>query len=250
VIGSRSLVATSAFLVLAFGGSGCDSPETKRCLAAYESAQARVLKVDPKSKASVGESLAAVESALAGCRTANRHTEVDQLIKAKNELAAQSELLERRARRKRAKVPTPEELRRLEREGDPSCPRGQAYRVEGSKDIRCTGPVLVEMTLPQAKAHFEELDYKIRTPAPTTLAVEHGAERYDFTYSRAEGPPSCVVLTPAPGLPWQEAVARATGANPGRLKNPGSLNTTRGPLVFTVDEAKVIIRLGECPPPN
>lgn len=229
------------------GSLGCQSAETKACLGGYESAQALVLKVDAKSAASVGESLKSVESALTACRSANRHDEVDQLVKARNQLSAQLSALERRARRKRVQEPTAEELARLQREGDPSCPRGQAYRVKGAaKEIRCTGPLLAEMTLAQAKDHFEELGYRVTSPSASALAVERGAERYDLSFVAPDSPARCIVIVPPPGLPWQEALARAAGANPGRLKNPGSVKTARGSLDYTVDETKVIIRLGEC----
>lgn len=226
----------------------CESAETKRCLAAYEAAQGRVAKVEAKSKPSVSESLDAVEAALTACRTANRQGEVDQLTRARNELSAQVGALDRRARRKSSK-PSPEELARLQKEGDPSCPRGQAYRVKGAlQEIRCTGPHLVEMKLEQVRAHFEEQDYRVRAPSSTTLEVERGAERYTFYYGAGpSAPPRCVVLVPAPGLPWAEALARATGANPSRLKNPGTVRVGQGVLPFRVDEQKVIVRVGDCP---
>lgn len=235
------------WVAFALFAAGCQDAGTKACLAQYESAQQLVLKVQARERESVSESLRAVESALTACRAANRHGEVDQLTKAQNELSAQLSLLDRRARRKSAK-PSPEELRRLEREGDPTCPRGQAYRQGGSKEIRCTGPVLVDMTFPQVKAHFEEQDFLVRTPSENTLEVERGAERYRFVYApgKREAPATCVVLTPPPGLPWREALARATGERPGRLKNPGSVKTAAGERAYTVDEDKVIVRLGDC----
>lgn len=103
------------------------------------------------------------------------------------------------------------------------------------------------MSLAQAKTHFQNIDYRVSSPSPTTLRAEHGAERYDFTYASEHATtPRCIVIVPAPGLPWQEALARATGANPGRLKNPGTVKTKAGSVAFTVDEEKVIIRLGDC----
>lgn len=246
--------ARHPFLVLLAGLAhvGCDDAQTKSCLSAYESAQGRILEVEAKSPESVSASLQAVEGALQACRAANRHQEVDQLIQARNELSAQKNVLERRARRKSKKEPTQEELAALERDGDPNCPRGQAYKQGGSKEIRCTGPHLIEMNLAQAKSYFEDGNFRVRSPSETTLEAEHGAERYTFIYGKAgtATPPSCVVLVPPPGVPWAEALARASGANPSRLKPTGLLSLSGGNLPYTVDEEKVIIRVGDCPKPS
>jgi hypothetical protein len=76
--------------VLLVGGAllGCENAETKACLTSYAAAQGQVTKVDAKSKASVEASLTGVEAALAVCKQAQRHDEVDQLISAKNQLVA------------------------------------------------------------------------------------------------------------------------------------------------------------------
>lgn len=228
--------------------SACENAENKRCSTEYEAAQRRVLEVEAKSLQSVDDSLKAVQAAMDACRVVNRNGEVDQLVRAKNELVAQRGVLERRARRRVRKEPTTEELARLVREGDPSCPRGQAYRHGDSKEIRCTGKQLIEMSLVEAKAHFEEREYRVRTPAPTTLEAEHGAERFTLAYSSPTAKqPSCVVLVPAPGIPWKEALSRASGAKPSRLENPGTLRVGDTTLPFVVDEARVIVRIGDCP---
>lgn len=228
--------------------AGCESSETKVCLAAYASAQDVVRGIDAKSRESVDTSLASVEQALAACRQAQRHGEVDQLIPVRNQLVAQRGALERRAARGAAKPRTPEELRQLEQKGDPSCPRGQAYRPEGGKEIRCTGPQLAEMRATEVAAYFDELGYRVKRPAPERLEVERGAEHATFVYPSAatDARPKCVVLLPAPGIPWAEALARATGINPSRAKTSGKLKLMQGELPYEVDERDTRIRLGAC----
>jgi hypothetical protein len=240
-----------AGLVLVSGALlGCESAETKACLTSYAAAQERVNQVDAKSKASVEASLTGVEAALATCKQAQRHREVDQLISAKNQLVAQVGALERRAARKARKPPSPEELKRLEKEGDPNCPKGQAYRPEGAKEIRCTGPQLAEMSAGVAAKYFDELGFRVKRPVPSRVEAEHGAERTTLVYADppGESAPRCIELVPAPDIPWLEALTRATGANPSKLKTTtGKVKLTQGELAYSVDEKNNIVKIGNCP---
>lgn len=238
-------------IVGAVTGLSCESAQGKACLAGYAAAQTEVLEVDAKSSDSVGTSLQTVETALQACRAAGRHEEVEQLIKARNELSAQLGLLDRRAKRRLRKEPSPAEVAELEKRGDPNCPKGQAYRHKDSKEIRCTGRQLVELGFNKAKDYFEEQGYRVRSPSPTTLEAEHGAERYQFIYSSpaSSDPATCVVLVPAPGVPWEEALARAAGANPRRLKDR-TVRIGSDQVPYTVDDKNVILRIGNCPKPE
>lgn len=242
---------TLALAASLFSTAACRSPEARACSDAYSVAQEKVRGVDAKSEPSVSASLSAVESALVTCRKAGRHDFVQELGRAKNELAGQLDLLARRAQRKPRRATSAAELEKLLKEGDPTCPRGQAYKPEGAKEIRCTGPQLVEMSADQARAHFEERDYRVKTAPPKTLEIERGSERVTMVYpaSGASAPPDCVILFPPPGTTWQEAVARSTGANPARLEPGKAISTARGPLPFAVDEKNVVIRIGRCPAP-
>ena len=240
-----ALAVTSSLIAL-----GCESSETKACLGAYASAQGIVQTIDAKSQESVEKSLSAVEAALTTCRAAQRHGEVDQLLPVRNQLVAQRGALERRANRKSRKPPSADELRRLEKDGDPGCPKGQAYRPEGAKEIRCTGPQLAEMGATEVASYFGELGYRVQRPAPNTVVAERGAERSTFVYpsTAPDARPSCVVLVPAPDIPWIEALTRTTGANPARVKNTtGNVRLVQGELAYTVDEKDALIRIGSCP---
>jgi len=228
---------------------GCESAETKACLTSYAAAQEKVNQVDAKSKPSVEASLASVEAALATCKQAQRHREVDQLVSAKNQLVAQVGALDRRAARKARKPPSADELRRLEKSGDPSCPKGQAYRPDGGKEIRCTGPQLAEMSANVAAKYFEELGFRVKRPTPSRVEAEHGAERTTLVYADppGESAPRCVELVPAPNIPWLEALTRATGANPSKLKETtGKVKLAQGEMAYVVDEKNHIVKLGEC----
>jgi hypothetical protein len=57
-----------------------------------------------------------------------------------------------------------------------------------------------------------------------------------------------VVLVPAPDIPWLEALTRATGANPARVKgSSGNVRLAQGELPYAVDEKNSVIRIGSCP---
>ncbi len=217
----------------AVGLFGCD-PDAKLCHERMQSAQAVVAQVDGKSIASVEQSLAAVTDAHAACEKAKLGTEREQLLKAKRELAAQRELLQQRESRKKLEAPSAAELAELVKNGDPSCPKGQAYKPKDSKnEVRCTGPQLVDMPLAALKNYFSERRFKLKVEAdPPSLRAEHGAETFVFAFDRGnEAAPRRVSAYAVSGVSWQEGTARLTGAAPERLKLEQPVKSAKGELL-------------------
>jgi hypothetical protein len=216
------------------------------------SAQEIVKNVDAKDAASVEKSLVAVDLAQTACEQAGRNTERDELLRAKNELRAHLDSLERRANRPPPKKRTPEEIARIAAEGDPDCPKGQAYKDKDSKkEIKCIGALPVDMSWPKAEEYFRRRGFKVTTSdSPPTLKAEYGAELFSFTYAAAKDPgaPKCLVLYPAPEITWEEATSRATGTPPSKLKKDGTVKTDHGEIAVHVEqgENKLIVRLGDC----
>ena len=249
---SRSLgsFASVAVLVsLTFGGSlACESAATRVCSTEYAASQQKVLQVDSKSADSVRASLESVKTALAACKSAQRNTEVDNLVKARNELGAQLEVLERRARKKPRRELSADERASLVKDGDPSCPKGESFRLDDGKEVKCTGQHVVEMPRDAVKHYYEERGYRVKEPSPNVVTAERGAEKYTFTYpgAAAADRPSCVVLVPPHGMPWKEALARATGKHPDKLEPKGSVTASQGELPYVVDEKNVVVRIGAC----
>ncbi|MBM4363313.1 MAG: hypothetical protein FJ104_11575 [Deltaproteobacteria bacterium] len=231
--------------------AGC-SAETKHCHEVMTTAQAEVAKVDSKSEESVRASLTAVEGAIAACQAASRGQEVQQLTQAKNQLSGHLTYLEKRAARPAEKARTPEELARVLRDGDPACPRGQAYRPKGAdREVRCTGPQPVDMTRDRAARYLEERGFTVRrTDDPPELRAEHGAELLVFRHasSAPDAAPRCVLLYPPPGMSWQEAAARVTGVPPQKLDKATTVRAERGQIPMKVEdtEKKVRVDLGDC----
>ena len=238
--------------VALFGLSGCD-PEARLCHERMTSAQAIVTQVDSKSMSSVEQSLAAVSEAYAACEKAQLGTEREQLLKAKNELSAQRNLLEQRASRKKVHAPTTGEIAELVKNGDPACPKGQAYKPKDSKnEVRCTGPQLADMNAEGLKAYYGDRHFKVTSQdSPAEVRAEAGSEMYVFSFDKLSDPaPRCVTAYAAPGMSWQEVTARLTGTPPEHMKLDAAVKSGRGELLLKVEHEndKPTIHLGQCGP--
>jgi hypothetical protein len=214
-------------------------------------AQGIVNKVDGKSKASVEQSLSAVEAARAACEKAGRNTESDELVKAKNELKAHLDYMERKAAQPPVKKISAEEFAELAKKGDPSCPKGQAYRRSPTQEIRCTGPQIADMNWKAVEGYFGARGFKMtRSTTPPTIKAEYGAELYVFAFADAndDKPPRCLTYFPPPGMPWQEATGRITGTQMRKLENAKSVHLERGDVPLRVDasDTKLIVYVGDC----
>jgi hypothetical protein len=242
-------IATAVLLLTC---PACRSGESKECERLFEEAQQVVLKVDGASIDSVTRSLASVDRAMDGCEKAGRTGERDELDKARRELRAHLEVLEQRRSRPARRKLNEAELAEYVKKGDPTCPRGQGYKHAASgNEIKCRGPQLVELGYAAAREYYEKRGYKVTDEPPATLKAEYGAELYTFSYAtpKDDNAATCVKLYPAPGMPWQEAAARATGTPPERLKPGDTVSSKRGPLALHVEDSdkKVVVSLGDCP---
>jgi hypothetical protein len=237
-------------LGIAISALACNR-DASLCHERMSSAQAIVTQVDAKSTSSLRASLMAVEEAYGVCEKAKLGSEREQLLRAKNELSAQLNLLEERGRRKKLGAPSPEELARLAKTGDPSCPKGQAYKPKDSKhEIRCTGPQLVDMGSEALKAYYGDRRFKITSQeSPAEVRAELGSELYVFAFDKLSDPaPRCVTAYAEPGMSWQEVTARLTGMPPERLKLDAPVRSGRGELALEVEHPndKPTVRIGNC----
>jgi hypothetical protein len=227
------------------------NPDAKLCHDRMQSAQALVAQLDGKSTSSVEQSLAAVTEAHAVCEKAKLGSEREALLKAKHELTAQLNLLEQRASRKKLPAPSPDELSRLVKNGDPSCPKGQAYKPKDSKsEVRCTGPQLVDMTAAALKDYYRDRRFKVTSrDSPAEVRAELGSELYVFSFEKlSDAAPRCVTAYATPGMSWQEVTARLTGVAPEKLELGAAVKSGRGELALKVDHPtdQPTVHVGQC----
>lgn len=232
--------------------SGCNSPERTLCHDKMLEAQSAVNAVESNSSDSLTRSIQLIELAESACKKAGLDAEVKQLTAARERFAGHRSLVDERDARKKAKESlTPAELDKLARDGDPNCPKGQAYKNKASgKEIRCTGVQPVEMGWAQAKKYYESRNFhSVVTHEASALTLESGGEKVVFRYREKESqePPQCIMLYPRPGMSWQENVARNTGVSPEKLKRGGTVPLAQGQLTFSVDEQTQIAKIGDCP---
>jgi len=221
-----------------------------KCHEQMTTAQGVVSKIDSHSLDSLKGALPSLDSALDACEKAKLGDEHGKLLEAKNQITAQIALLERKAARKSGPVLSAADLERVQKEGDPSCPKGQAYKHAGvDKEIRCTGPELIDMPLDAVKNYFGARNYKLTvTENPSRVRAEFGAELFVFTFDEPNVGAKCLELYPAPNIPWREAVGRATGVRLDKIKNGGTIAAKRGELALNVEDSaqKELARLGDC----
>jgi hypothetical protein len=215
------------------------------------SAQAIVNQVDAKSVPSLTASLTAVQEAYDVCEKAKLGSEREQLLKAKNEIRAQLDLLEARALRKKHAAPTAEELAKLVKQGDPSCPKGQAYKPKDAKhEVRCTGPQIVDMGSQALKEYYGDRRFKVTSSdSPAQVTAELGSEKYVFAFDKlSDSAPRCVTAYALPGMSWQELTARLTGIAPEKLKLDAPVRSSHGELTLRVEHPtdKPTVRIGKC----
>ena len=221
-----------------------------KCHEQMTTAQGVVSKIDSHSLDSLKGALPSLDSALDACEKAKLGDEHGKLLEAKNQITAQIALLERKAARKSGPVLSAADLERVQKEGDPSCPKGQAYKHAGvDKEIRCTGPELIDMPLDAVKNYFGARNYKLTvTENPSRVRAEFGAELFVFTFDEPNVGAKCLELYPAPNIPWREAVGRATGVRLDKIKIGGTIAAKRGELALNVEDSaqKELARLGDC----
>ncbi len=237
--------------VTALIGLACD-PDAKECRTQFASAQEIVQGIKSDSIESVKGAVRALDVAVAACEKAKLGDEREQLKKARNEIGAHLEVLERRAARKKKAKPTPEELAELVKNGDPTCPKGQAYRhAAGKAEIKCTGAQIIDMGMEDVKEYFSDRKYKVTTSdSPPTLKAEFGTELYVFTFDKPNDSAGarCLTIFPIPGIGWEEITARVTGIAADKLKPGKPVHAVRGDLDVKVDSAenKLVVRIGQC----
>jgi hypothetical protein len=226
---------------------GCESKAVKACRTKYMATHALVNAVDTQKLESVEAALEAVIATRALCEAAELREELKQLKGVQSSLEGYSEYLRQYGNRKEL---TEQALQTLVKQGDPGCPTGQMYNYRKTgKQVRCTGPQIVTMNWKQAEEYYSARGFKLHTSGGQ-LKAEYGSESYTFYFKGPgdTGRASCVEVFASPGIPWEESVARVTGALPQRLEKGEPVQSKAGKfqIVHVEDETQAIYKLGDC----
>lgn len=244
-------IVSSGWAAAGFLLMGCNFAAIEKCHEQMKSSQQVMNDMDRTPELEqVEAALLAVSRAHASCQSANRSDEVSKISEAKRRLEAQLKAMKAQAARPKKPKLTEAELVALEKKGDPSCPRGQQYEHHQDKRmIKCTGAQLVEMNWKQATSYFDNRGFAAHARG-AVLRFEEGAKVYEFSFDKSESTsaPLCLTIVADPGIPWEEVVARTTGAHPARLKLSKPVSTKRGPLALLVEgsSAQYTVKLGKC----
>lgn len=242
----RRLSVLFSFGVLLFLPA-CQGEEVAQCRQRYLEALPVVSQVNTSELESVEQALGVVDPTLELCQRAKLSQEVDQLTNVKRRLDSHHGYL----KRMQTKKPLTEvELARLVKDGDPSCPRGSAYKYDKSEQqIRCTGPQIVDMNWKQAQDYFTHRGFTLRENG-NELRAESGSVSYTYTFSRPgdAAAASCLVVFSEPGIAWEETASRLSGVPPRRLVRDAPLETKSGkkPMAIEEQEIQAVLKIGEC----
>jgi hypothetical protein len=246
----RNQTGVMGFVLLcaALGQAGCESADTKACQDNYLKTHALISGMDSKAIEGVEPVLEAVEQTIALCQKANSQKELAELEKARKTLQSSADHLRQNGSRKEL---TPEELEKLLKDGDPNCPKGQSYNYRKTgKQVRCTGPQVVAFSRGQAEEYFKNRGFRLKLDG-AHLEAAFGPEsyQYEFTGSEDSAKTRCLKVSAALGIPWEESVARVTGAHPAQLKKGKEVRAQDGskwPLTHTDNEKQAVYTLGKC----
>lgn len=239
-------------LVLAGSLLGCEDAALKKCHMEMEISQKELLSMDKHDPAAAERVLGGIRRTLATCKEARRRDEVADLEEAERQVVSLVDILKKRAARGARQLPSPEEIAKLQKDGDPECPKGHVYRSAANQpEIRCVGPQIAEMTFAQARKYFDMRGYKVKSEGkPPVLRAEYGAELYEFRFAAVDdaAKPTCLSVVSAPSVPWKEAIARTTGVRPDRIEEGKPLPLASGALPFRLEgqgEARKVL-VGAC----
>lgn len=243
---ARCLLLASLLMPL-----GCESKDAQACREQYLKSHGLISAQEAKESKEldgVQQALEAVDSAIPLCKKANLHKEVAELEKAQRTLQSSANQLRTYMPRKEL---SPEELDKLVKDGDPNCPKGQAYNYRKTgKQVKCTGPQVVAFTRGQAEEYFKNRGFRVKAEG-TRIDAEFGPESYHYEFSGADAnaKSQCLRVLAMPGMTWEESVSRVTGAHPMHLKKGTTVRAEDGskwPLAHVENEKQAEYRLGKC----
>ena len=241
--GMWGLIAAAVIVV------GCKSEGEKACEQLVKATEVTLLSMNPTNQASVAGTLSELKKTLLACE-AVKSKEVPEIKAA----IANVERHLARVEKGEVKAPPPppglDDLARLEKDGDPDCPKGQGYQHPVLKKyIRCKGPVMVERSYAEVKAYFA----KHHIPGAAKDAMLRGEQAgviYTFTFDQAgsTSAPVCLRIEAPKDKKANELIAFATNIDPAKIDptQPVSFRQEKIPVDVKQQGTLQVITLGDC----
>lgn len=234
---------------------GCESPEAKQCDRMVKVSLASLSAMNPSDSASVEETRAGLEEALTACEKAKRKNEVKDINDALGNVGTHlKRLKEAKARAANPSLRSAEEWAKIEKEGDPACPLGQAYRRPDKKEpmILCSGPTLLERGWKLAGEHFAAHGFQIMAKG-SELRATKGPQEFVFSFEKpdSEKAAACIKAKVVAGQEWKHVVAALTNVKLSKLEKDKPVEAEGRKVPLKVVEGDVSwVLLGECPIPD
>lgn len=219
---------------------GCKSQAEKECDKLVKQSEVSLLSMNPTDEASVTATLGELKEALSACRAA-KSPEVSEIEEGLKNVEHHLRRLESGEVKPPPPPPGAEELSDLEKNGDPGCPRGQAYQHPIlKKQILCKGPLMIEHNYEQVVEYFQ----KHRVEAAKKDAMLRGAQAgvaYTFKFDQVESKqgPLCLTLDAPKEKKPEELIAFATNVPIAKI------DVTKPTLLVDDQEVAVKVTTGE-----
>ncbi len=243
----RYLISVGA---LSFGLSslGCKSEGEKKCEKLLNSSEVSLLSMSPTDEESVTSTLESIREALSACE-AVKSPEVPEIKKGLKRVTTHLKRLQA-GEVKAPKPPSQEELVRLEKEGDPECPAGQAYlHPLLGKKVQCRGPRMIEHSYAQVLAYFEKHHIATMVKDAMVRGTQQGVT-HSFLFNNKEGKegPICLLIEAPSDQKEVELVAFATNIAPSRLdlSKPIEIEGKSVPVSVSREGEALQVQLGDC----
>jgi hypothetical protein len=237
------LIAATAVTV------GCKSEADKACEQLVKSTEVSLLSMNPTNQASVRSTLSDLQKTLVACE-AVKSKEVPEIQTAIANVQRHLARVEKGEIKPPPPPPGADSLARLEKEGDPDCPKGQGYQHPVlQKYIKCKGPVMVERSYDEVKSYFA----KHRIAAASKGAMLRGEQAgvtYTFTFDQvgSKSAPICLSLEAPQDQKTNELIAFATNIEPAKIDPTKPIALRQGTIPVDVKRQGTlqIITLGDC----
>jgi hypothetical protein len=229
--------------------SACDSSDEVNCKTLLRDSRTELLSLDNFSLTELNKTISQLEKTQQTCKDAQLVNAANDALDAINSLKIQAKNLADGKITDEIKKNVLS-LKEKKKNGDPLCPSGQGYSLEGGRTmIRCTGPQYASLN----KQQLRELAKKAQLPkleraVGAEITVKIGLIQLSYFFQNDLTPASCIIGTSKEKTPWQVFASKVTGAPHVSIKENMNLDSSGKPLMLKLKAGKNknTLLLGDC----